>query len=222
MAERRRYGIGLQWFPDFISRQAIYVDKTAYVYKLAHANGKNFFLSRPRRFGKSLLVSTLQCYFEGRKELFQGLAVEQLETEWTKYPVIRIDLSNGKYYELERLHGTISGILRRIEEDWGITTKDEYNYDVRLTNIIQAAYKQTGQKVVVLIDEYDAPMLDSMAKPDLQDQIRDRIRNLFSPLKAQTEYLRFVFLTGISKFSQLSHTEGLQSYDKALSARISQ
>ena len=204
MAKKRGYGVGLQVFEDFIKRDAVYVDKTAYVYKMAHAVGKNYFLSRPRRFGKSLLISTLKAYFEGRKELFKGLAIDQLEKDWIKYPVIRLDLSSGKYYELERLHGTIDGILRRLEEDWGVKAYDEYNYDVRLTNIILAAYHQTGREVVVLVDEYDAPMLDSVNKPELQDQIRDRIRNLFSPLKAQSDYLRFVFLTGISKFSQLS------------------
>ena len=204
MAEKRGYGIGLQVFEDFIKRKAIYVDKTAYVYKMAHSTGKNFFLSRPRRFGKSLLVSTLKAYFEGRKELFKGLAIDELEKDWVKYPVIRLDLSSGKYYELERVHGTISGILRDYEKYWDVTVYDEYNYDDRLKNIIKTAYEQTGREVVVLIDEYDAPMLDSITNPELQDQIRNRIRNLFSPLKAQSEYLRFVFLTGISKFSQLS------------------
>ncbi len=205
MAEKRGYGIGLQWFPDFIKRGAIYVDKTEYVYKMAHSNAKNFFLSRPRRFGKSLLVSTLEAYFSGRRELFKGLAIDSLEKEWVEYPVIHLDLSSGKYYELARLHGTISNMLRHEEEKWNIANvEDPYNYDARLSNLILAAYKQTGREVVVLIDEYDAPMLDSIAKPDLQDQIRDRIRNLFSPLKAQAQYLRFVFLTGISKFSQLS------------------
>jgi len=205
MAEKRKYGIGTQVFAEFVHGGMVYVDKTEYVYKMAHAGAKNFFLSRPRRFGKSLLVSTLEAYFSGQRELFHGLAIERLETEWTQYPVIRLDLSSGKYYELERLHGTIGGILRRLEDDWHIAEVcDEYNYDVRLTNLIQAAYRQTGRQVVVLVDEYDAPMLDSIDKPELQDQIRDRIRNLFSPLKAQSQYLRFVFLTGISKFSQLS------------------
>lgn len=205
MAEKRGYGIGLQWFPDFIEREAIYVDKTAYVYKLAHRKSKNYFLSRPRRFGKSLLVSTLQCYFEGRKELFRGLAIENLETEWVKYPVIRIDLSNGKYFNISNSLSTINGILRRIEEQWGITNvPKEASYNDRLTEVIQAAHRQTGKQVVVLIDEYDAPMLDSMHKPELQDELREHVRDLFSPLKSQAEYLKFVFLTGISKFSQLS------------------
>ena len=205
MAEKRRYGIGTQVFREFIVGNGVYVDKTEYVYKMTHTLGKYFFLSRPRRFGKSLLVDTLKCYFEGQKELFRGLAIDKLEKEWVKYPVIRIDLSSGKYYEIERLHGTISNILKWEEKKWGITQVDEpYNYDARLSNLIKAAYYQTGREVVVLIDEYDAPMLDSITKPDLQDQIRDRIRNLFSPLKAESRYLKFVFLTGISKFSQLS------------------
>lgn len=127
------------------------------------------------------------------------------EKEWKQYPVIRIDLSRGKYYEKERLHPIIDSILHEHEECWGVTTiKDEYSYDARLTAIIQAAYKQAGERVVILIDEYDAPMLDSITKPDLQDYLRERIRSLFSPLKEQAKSLRFVFQTGISKFSQLS------------------
>ena len=204
MAEKRGYGVGLQWFPDFIKRKAVYVDKTAYVYKMAQSNAKSFFLSRPRRFGKSLLVSTLQCYFEGRKELFKGLAIEQLEKEWIQYPVIRIDLSIGKYYDLDSIYSIAGGILEWYEKDYGLTTDKTEKLGKRLSNIIKAAYDQTGREVVVLIDEYDAPMLDSITKPELQDQLRERVRDLFSPLKGQAQYLRFVFLTGISKFSQLS------------------
>lgn len=187
MAQKRRYGIGTQTFQDFIERNGVYVDKTSYVYKMAHTAGKYFFLSRPRRFGKSLLLDTIRCYFEGRRDLFRGLAIDAMETEWTVYPVIRIDLSNGKYYEKERLHGTLSGLLRDHEQRWNVEVHDEYNYDDRLKSIIQAAWRQTGRGVVVLVDEYDAPMLDSIDKPDLQDYIRERIRNLFSPLKSQSE-----------------------------------
>ena len=198
------YAVGVQEFDWIRERQAVYVDKTAYIWKMVDTEAKNFFLSRPRRFGKSLLVDTLRCYFEGRKELFEGLYIYNKEKEWKQYPVICLDLSNGKYYEKERVHGTISGILRDHERKWNVTVYDEYNYDDRLKNIIHAAYEQTGEQVVILIDEYDAPMLDSINDLELQDYIRNRVRSLFSPLKAQAQYLRFVFLTGISKFSQLS------------------
>ena len=203
--QERGYAVGVQLFDRIRESGAVYVDKTALIYKMVTTKAVNFFLSRPRRFGKSLLVDTLRCYFEGRKELFEGLAIYDLEKEWKKYPVIRLDLSNGKYYERERVHGTLNTILKSQEERWNVTEiEDAYNYDSRLTQLIKTAYNQTGEKVVVLIDEYDAPMLDSMNDPELQEYIRNRVRNLFSPLKAQAQYLRFVFLTGISKFSQLS------------------
>ena len=202
---KRGYAVGIQEFDTIRTKGAVYVDKTEYVWKMVSANAQTYFLSRPRRFGKSLLISTLQAYFEGRKELFEGLAISQYEREWRKFPVVRLNLSRGKYYELDRVHGTINSLLSDHEERWNVTSiPDPYNYDARLSAIIRAAYKETGEKVVVLIDEYDAPMLDSVKDPELQDKIRDRIRNLFSPLKAEEAYLRFVFLTGISKFSQLS------------------
>ena len=204
--ERKRgYAVGVQEFDRIRESQAVYVDKTEFVWRMATTPAVNFFLSRPRRFGKSLLVDTLRCYFEGRKELFEGLYIYNKEKEWKKYPVIRLDLSNGKYYEKDLVHGTINSILKWQEKKYGITEpEDPTNYDVRLTNLIHTAYEQTGEKVVILIDEYDAPMLDSINDWALQDYIRNRVRSLFSPLKAQAQYLRFVFLTGISKFSQLS------------------
>ena len=203
--ETHGYAVGVQEFDWIREWNAPYIDKTEYVWKMASTKAKYFFLSRPRRFGKSLLVDTLRCYFEGRKELFEGLYIYNKEKEWRKYPVIRLDLSNGKYFEKELVHGTINTILKQQEEKFGITKPDDpTNYDSRLTELINAAHKQTGEKVVILIDEYDAPMLDSINDLELQDYIRNRIRNLFSPLKAQAQYLRFVFLTGITKFSQLS------------------
>ena len=155
MAEKRKYPIGITTFWEMVRQNYVYVDKTEYVYKMA-SSGKYYFLSRPRRFGKSLLVSTLKAYFEGEKDLFENLALGRLEKEWVKYPVIRIDLSMGKYYEFEQVHAIIGGILKRLEQEWNVTVDDPYRYGDRLTNIIQAAYRQTNRQVVVLIDEYDA------------------------------------------------------------------
>ena len=200
-----KYPIGIQTFEKVIEDGFSYVDKTGLVYQLVHY-AQNLFLSRPRRFGKSLLVSTLQAYFEGKKELFEGLAIEKLETEWETYPVIHIDMSSGKYYQLQNLHTTLHRILSEYERLYHIATPtvNPDVYSSRLTNIISAARQQTGKKVVVLIDEYDSPMHDSVKDENLQNQIRDIMRDFFSPLKQQDANLRFVFITGISKFSQLS------------------
>ena len=203
MDANRRYPIGIQTFSEMVEQNYVYVDKTAYVYQMASV-GKFYFLSRPRRFGKSLLVSTLKAYFEGRKELFEHLALGTLERDWVKYPVIRLDLSRGKYYEESSVISIVNGLLRDYEEEYGLPTNPEEKFSVRLTRIIRTAHEQTGRQAVVLVDEYDAPMLDSIHKLELQDYIRERIRDLFSPLKSESEHLRFVFLTGISKFSQLS------------------
>ena len=137
------YAVGVQEFDWIRERQAPYIDKTKYVWQMATTKAKYFFLSRPRRFGKSLLVDTLRCYFEGRKELFEGLYIYNKETEWKKFPVIRIDLSNGKYYEKERVHGTINVILEQQERNFGIIKpEDPTNYDARLTRLIQTAHEK--------------------------------------------------------------------------------
>ena len=198
-----RYPLGIQTFEKIREENLFYVDKTDLIYNIVKGSQNNF-LSRPRRFGKSLLVTTMQAYFEGKKDLFKGLAIEKLEKEWVKYPVIHIDLSSGKYYEVQRIMSTLDFLLSRYELKYDITPRDLSGFGDRFNNIIQTAAAQTGQKVVVLIDEYDAPMLDSNAKPELQEQIRSIMRDFFSPLKANEGLLRFVFLTGITKFSQLS------------------
>lgn len=199
----KRYPLGIQTFSEIVKGNYFYADKTALVYQLAHY-AKFHFLSRPRRFGKSLFVSTLQAYFEGKKELFKGLAIENLEQEWIEYPVIHLDLSSGKYYSVENLHAILNAILLCEEQKYGLETEDSKAYGTRLKNILTTATEQTGKQVVVLIDEYDAPMHDSMGKDNLQDEIRNIMRDFFSPLKQQESNLRFVFITGISKFSQLS------------------
>ena len=201
----KKYPLGIQTFSEIVAGNYIYADKTEFVYKLAHY-AKFHFLSRPRRFGKSLFVSTLQAYFEGKRELFKGLAIEQMEQEWTSYPVVHIDLSASKYYRLKNLHAALNGILSEYEKVYGIMVNPDFAdvYSERLKNIILTAAQQTGKQVVVLVDEYDAPMHDSMKDETLQDEIREIMRDFFSPLKHQEANLRFVFITGISKFSQLS------------------
>ena len=194
--------VGIQTFSEIIHRGMLYVDKTEYIYKMTKLS-KYIFLSRPRRFGKSLLVSTLQSYFEGRKELFKGLAIEQLEQEWMEYPVLRFDMSTAKHCNKEQLEEYLSNMLRREENRMGITPVSNSAND-RLTDLIQMLYAKTGQQVVVLIDEYDAPLLDVVHEDEQLPALRQVMRNFYSPLKACDPYLRFVFLTGITKFSQLS------------------
>ncbi len=195
--------VGIQTFSKIIEGNFLYIDKTEYVYRLAHSAVKSFFLNRPRRFGKSLLTSTLKCYFEGRKELFKGLAIEKLESEWTQYPVLHFDMSLGKHMDKEGLERYLANRLAEYETIYGISQPAVDNND-RLTELIKRAYTQTGQQVVVLIDEYDAPLLDVIHEDVNQPILRNVMRNFYSPLKACDPYLRFVFLTGITKFSQLS------------------
>ena len=200
---RRLYPIGIQTFSEIRNKAFLYIDKTEYIHRLVHADSKYIFLSRPRRFGKSLLTSTLEAYFQGRKDLFKGLTMELLETEWTEYPVLRFDMSLGKHMEKEQLERYLSSQLELMEHKYGILTKSP-DANIRLTNLIRCAYEQTGRQVVVLIDEYDAPLLDVVHEEKNLPVLRNVMRNFYSPLKACDPYLRFVFLTGITKFSQLS------------------
>ena len=199
----RRYPVGIQTFSELRRLGYLYIDKTAYVYRMAYANSKYQFLSRPRRFGKSLFVSTLYAFFEGRKELFKGLAIEQLEQEWQAYPVLHFDMSQGKHMDRKQLENYLHFQLSRQERKFGIST-DLEDSNIRLTNLIQCVYQQTGRQVVVLIDEYDAPLLDVVHEETDLPVLRNFMRNFYSPLKGCDPYLRFVFLTGITKFSQLS------------------
>ena len=197
------YPIGIQTFEEIINRNLLYIDKTKYIYRMSHSGGKHFFLGRPRRFGKSLLVSTMQSYFEGKKELFKGLAMEKLEKEWTEYPVLHFDMSGGKHMEKEQLERYLADVLEEQETKWGYHSK-KIDANLRLKDLIDFAYEKTGKQVVVLIDEYDAPLLDVAHETKQLDVLRNIMRNFFSPLKMREGKLRFVFLTGITKFSQLS------------------
>ena len=197
------YPIGMQTFSEIREEDFLYVDKTEYIYRMTHTSGKYFFLARPRRFGKSLLVSTMQSYFEGKKELFKGLAVDKLEKEWTEYPVLHFDMSGGKHMEPEQLKLYLGYILEDQEKKWGIN-EPRIGANNRLIDLINTAYEKSGKQVVVLIDEYDAPMLDVAHEKEQLDVLRNIMRNFYSPLKYSEAKLRFVFLTGITKFSQLS------------------
>ena len=201
-ALQRLYPIGIQTFSEIREKNYLYIDKTEYVYRMTHF-AKYVFLSRPRRFGKSLLTSTLHSYFSGRKDLFQGLAMERLEKDWIEYPVLHFDMSMAKHVDKERLERLLDFMLSDYERTFGldITAGDA---NLRLTRLIKCAYEKTGKKVVVLIDEYDAPLLDVVHEKENLGVLRNIMRNFYSPLKACDPYLKYVFLTGITKFSQLS------------------
>ena len=200
--ETRRYPVDTQTFSKIVEGNYVYVDKTALVYKMV----KDFnyvFLSRPRRFGKSLLCSTLKEYFEGNKDMFNGLQMAELEKDWVKYPVIHLSFAKAKTNDLDIFNETVGYMLREYEEKYGISAEGN-GFNIRLLNIVEQAHKQTGQKVAIIIDEYDAPMLNAIDNDTYQNQIRTVQNNLFSPLKDLDPHLRFVFITGITKFSQMS------------------
>ena len=201
-ALQRLYPIGIQTFSEIREKNYLYIDKTEYVYRMTHF-AKYVFLSRPRRFGKSLLTSTLHSYFSGRKDLFQGLAMERLEKDWIEYPVLHFDMSTAKHVDKEQLLQELNLKLSEYEGVYG-KGQEEINPNQRLMGLIKRAYEQTGRQVVVLIDEYDAPLLDVVHEKENLGVLRNIMRNFYSPLKACDPYLKYVFLTGITKFSQLS------------------
>ena len=199
----KRLPVGIQTFSEVIDLDCLYIDKTEYIWNMIHLS-KYIFLSRPRRFGKSLLVSTLQAYFEGRKDLFKGLFIETVEKEWTEYPVLRFDMSTAKHCDKEELLLELSNKLTRYEAIYGKGAADEVKPNQRFQGLIERAHEKTGKKVVILIDEYDAPLLDVVHKNEELESLRQVMRNFYSPLKYCDPHLDFLFITGITKFSQLS------------------
>ena len=199
----RRYPVGIQTFSRIRREGYIYVDKTDLVWQLAHY-ATYVFMSRPRRFGKSLLTSTLESYFRGERELFEGLRIMELEQQWEKYPVIRLDISMAKgQADANELRSTLLWLLRPLTDIYG-READEDSPGKLLTGIIKRAYEMTGKQVVVIVDEYDAPLLDVLHENDELIAVRKVMQEFYLPLKANEQYVKFCFVTGITKFSQLS------------------
>ena len=200
-----KYPVGIQTFSQIIEQGYVYVDKTALVYRLV-TGGKIYFLSRPRRFGKSLLVSTLKAYFQGKRELFKGPAIDALETEWKGYPVFHIDFNGKDFNKLEVLEETIESIVATGEDEYGKNKRAETTGD-RFAYVLAQAKKKYGRGAVVLVDEYDKPLLDVLDTPQ-EEKNRNTLKAFYGVFKLADESLQFVFLTGVTKFSQVSVFSG--------------
>ncbi|MDR0895933.1 MAG: AAA family ATPase, partial [Prevotellaceae bacterium] len=202
MEQIRKLPTGIQSFEKLRTRGNLYVDKTSLIYQLVSTDVP-YFLSRPRRFGKSLLVSTLEAYFEGRKDLFKGLAIEQLETEWEIYPVLHLDLNAKRYDSVKALNAILNEHLEKWETLYGDEKRDR-NPEERFKYVIERAYEKTQKPVVVLVDEYDKPLLANLDNEELSTDLRSALKAFYGALKSTDEYLRFIFITGVTKFAQVS------------------
>ena len=196
------YPIGIQNFEKLRNDGCVYVDKTALMYKMVK-EGNYYFLSRPRRFGKSLLISTLEAYFLGKKEFFEGLAVAELEKDWVEYPVLHLDLNTEKYDSIEVLNNKLSGTLKLWEEQYG-RDESEKSLPMRFEGIIRRAKEKTGRNVVILVDEYDKPMLQAIGNEELQKAYRDTLKSFYGALKSMDGCIRFALMTGVTKFGKVS------------------
>ena len=205
------YPIGIQSFEKIRKDGYFYIDKTALVYQLAKT-GCYYFLNRPRRFGKSLLISTLEAYFQGKQELFEGLAIDKLEKDWIKYPILHLDLNIGKYDTPESLNQILNDHLTHWEELYG-SRPSEVSLALRFAGIIQRACEQTGQRTVILVDEYDKPMLQAIGNPELQENYRNALKPFYGALKSKDGYIKFAMLTGVTKFGKISVFSDLNNLD---------
>ena len=209
MAQILKYPVGIQTFSEIIKEGYIYIDKTKLIHELV-TEKKYVFLSRPRRFGKSLLMSTLESYFKGEKELFNDLEISLLEKEWSVYPVFRFDLSQENFTNTDRLIWLISRQLSKIEKSYGLKS-DAPTIGLRFSDLIEQAYEKFGKKVVILIDEYDKPMLDCLHEEELHDKIKAELRGFNSCIKGNDQYIKFAMLTGITKFGKVSVFSGINN-----------
>ena len=207
-----KYPVGIQTFEKIREKGYLYIDKTQYIVDFREKGMKYVFLNRPGRFGKSLFASTLHAYFEGRKELFEGLAIADYEKDWVKHPVLHFDLSGDKHMGVEQLERYLADMLEEQEMHWGYKTHLA-DANLRLKDLVEKAYKQTGEKVVVIIDEYDASLLDVVHEKENLQPLRRIMQNFYSPLKMLDPYLEFTFITGITKFAQLSIFSELNNLD---------
>lgn len=196
------YPIGIQDFEELRKNGCVYVDKTDLIYKLVE-EGKYYFLSRPRRFGKSLLISTLEVYFRGRKEFFEGLRIMELETEWAEYPVLHLDLNTKKYENKSSLEAILNMHLEIWESKYGDEKKDRSSEE-RFMYVIRNAFEKTGKQVVILVDEYDKPLLQAIGNEALQDDYRNTLKAFYGALKSMDRYIKFALLTGVTKFGKVS------------------
>ena len=212
-----KYPIGIQNFEDLRRNGYKYVDKTNFVYKLTD-EGKYYFLSRPRRFGKSLFLSTLEAYFQGKKELFEGLAIYDLETEWKKYPIFHIDLNTANFREKDSLYNVLNDYLTGWEDKYG-ARESEATLALRFKGVIARAAEKEGCGVVILIDEYDKPILQTLQAPELQAEHRAQLKAFYSVLKTQDRYIKFAFLTGVTKFGKVSVFSDLNLIDISMDYR---
>lgn len=203
MERRETYGIGQQDFKMLRESGCVYIDKTRYIADIIASKQQYYFLARPRRFGKSLFLSTLQYFFEGRRELFNGLYVNQINWDWEEHPVLRLDLNADRYAEPGQLDLVMDNLLNRWERKFGIQEKAA-NLSSRFSNVIAAAHEFTGQPVVILVDEYDKPLVGNLNKDDNFEQYRSKLASLYSNFKSCAEHIRLVFLTGVSRFNKLS------------------
>ncbi|MDE7440761.1 MAG: ATP-binding protein [Muribaculaceae bacterium] len=199
----RGYAIGQQDFKTLRKDGAIYVDKTEFIHKIVDSTSKYYFLARPRRFGKSLFLSTMKYFFQGERELFKGLYIDSIDWKWEEYPVLHLDLNTDLYMEKGKLETVLDNLFREWEKRYGISEISE-DYSQRFSNIIKTAHEKTGRQVVVLVDEYDKPLVGNLNKQEMFEYYHSQLASVYSNFKSSAEHIRLVFLTGVSRFSKLS------------------